>query len=203
MQNDEKNLLRGEYKERRRAIPAGERAERDRRIIERVMGLISYRYAGTVMLYEPKAGEIDTRPLAQAARAAGKRTAYPVTLDGEKGPGPGRMEFRLVDDPARQLRPGRFGLMEPTDDCLRFRPRRGDGTLMILPALAIDRNGWRLGYGRGYYDRYLERFPDVLTLGLTYFEFVAANLPHGRHDRAVDLIVTERGVKAIAQKESR
>lgn len=194
MLKEDKDALREAYRARRRAIEAAERAERDRRITQRVLGLISYRYAGTLLLYYPKDDEIDTRALAKAARAAGKRIAYPVTGDG------GHMIFRVVDDPEGQMRPGRFGLPEPVPSCPAFDASDAGSALMIVPGLAFDTLGYRLGYGKGYYDRYLEQFP-VLSVGLAYREFLTRSLPRGRYDRAVDLIVTERGVKTVAQKE--
>ena len=71
---------------------------------------------------------------------------------------------------------------------------------MIIPALAYDKFGYRLGYGRGFYDRYVNRFQGIKA-GLCYRTFLKnAPLPRGRFDMAVDYVVTEKGVKLVEQK---
>ena len=67
---------------------------------------------------------------------------------------------------------------------------------MAVPGLSFDRGGYRLGYGKGYYDRYLEG-REITTAGLVYADFVAQSLPRGRFDLPVHMIVTEKGVTLI------
>ena len=195
MLRDEKNALRAQYQTRRRQLSPEVKSALDAKIVDRVRSLVSYRYAQTLLLYYPKSGEIDTVPLAKSALLSGKRVAFPVTRED------GRMDFRLVENPERELEPGRFGIPEPLPSCpLLVKSREARSTLIVVPALAYDREGYRLGYGKGYYDRYLEDFP-IASVGLVYSDFIAERLPRGRFDRAVDLLVTEKGVKIIGKKE--
>lgn len=188
MLRDEKNALRDQYKAMRRALPPEEKAAMDRKITDRIRSLVSYRYVDTLLLYYPKSTEIDTLPLAKSALEAGKKVAFPVT--GENG----RMEFRLVENLDSDLAPGKFGIPEPLPSCSLFEKNGRSSALILVPALAFDKEGFRLGYGKGYYDRYLEDFI-VTSVGLVYQDFIADRLPRGRFDQAVDLLVTEKGVK--------
>ncbi len=188
MLRDEKNTLRDQYKAMRRALSPEEKAVMDRKITDRIRSMVSYRYVDTVLLYYPKPTEIDTLPLAKSALSAGKKVAFPVTQEN------GRMEFRLVENLDSDLIDGRFGIPEPAPTCPLFDKRGRSSALILVPALAFDREGYRLGYGKGYYDRYLEDFI-VTSVGLVYHDFIADRLPRGRFDQAVDLLVTEKGVK--------
>ena len=194
MLRDEKNALRDQYKAKRSALSPENKADMDRKILDRVQALVSYRYVDTVLLYYPKPTEIDTLPLAKAALAAGKKVAFPVT--GENG----RMEFRLVENLDSDLIDGRFGIPEPAPSCPLFEKNGRSSALILVPALAFDKEGYRLGYGKGYYDRYLEDFV-VTSVGLVYYDFIADRLPRGRFDRAVDLLVTEKGVKKFTRNQ--
>ena len=106
------------------------------------------------------------------------------------------MDFCFVTGES-DLVAGSFGLMEPKEDCPLFDPRHPcKGVLMAVPGLSFDRGGYRLGYGKGYYDRYLEG-REITTAGLVYADFVAQSLPRGRFDLPVHMIVTEKGVTLI------
>lgn len=190
MLRDEKNALREQYKAMRRALSPQEKSAMDHKITDRIRSLVSYRYADTILFYYPKSTEIDTIPLAKSALSSGKKVAFPVTQEN------GRMEFRLISDPDADFVPGRFGIPEPGPACPLFEKQSSASALILVPALAFDREGYRLGYGKGYYDRYLENFI-VTSVGLVYQDFIADRLPRGRFDRAVDLLVTEKGVKTF------
>ena len=110
------------------------------------------------------------------------------------------MEFRTIADLQTDLAPGKFGIPEPIPACPLFEKNGRSSALILVPALAFDKDGYRLGYGKGYYDRYLEDFV-VTSVGLVYYDFIADRLPRGRFDRAVDLLATEKGVHVIDQKE--
>ncbi|MBQ8287363.1 MAG: 5-formyltetrahydrofolate cyclo-ligase [Clostridia bacterium] len=187
---EHKKQLRADLLARRRSISPDDKARLDGKIVSVFTSLISYRFAEVLLLYYPRPDEIDTRPILAAALAAGKKVAYPRTASD------GRMDFHYIhteDD----LVPGAFGIPEPRESCPRFEPDTcGKGVLMAVPGLSFDHSGYRLGYGKGYYDRYLEN-REIATAGLVYSDFVTHTLPRGRYDLPVHFIVTEKGVTSI------
>ena len=94
--------------------------------------------------------------------------------------------FLSLDD----LKPGTFGVREPDADKSRLYDCTGR-PICIVPGLSFDRWGYRLGYGKGYYDRFLTRYVGW-TVGLCYSECVQYKLPHGRFDKPVDRLITEK-----------
>ena len=159
----------------------------DQKIVSAFTSLVSYRYAEVLLLYYPRSDEIDIRPVITAALAAGKKVALPRCKNSRQ------MDFCFIQSES-DLAPGMFGLMEPKEDCPLFDlTEENKGVLMALPGLAFDHEGYRLGYGRGYYDRYLDG-QKITTAGLVYSDFVVRRLPHGRYDLPVHFIVTEKGV---------
>ncbi len=189
-----KTALRTHYAALRREMDPEMHKFRDKKICRLFLSLITYRCASTLLLYAPVRGEIDITPIALRALADGKRIAYPRC-----GSLPGEMEFHLVTDLA-QLEEGTFHLPEPSETLPRLDPQReGKDAVCVLPALAYDRDGYRLGYGKGYYDRYLTRFPGR-RVGLIYSDFLTEKLPRGRYDLPVDLLITEKGVRVLRDK---
>lgn len=171
--------------------PADQRAAASLAIVERVLALPEWAAAGTVALFKPivRKGEVDTTALHGAALAAGKRVAYPV-IDGDSPLIEDcSMSFRIVDDLGAFSDQGR-GFPEP--------PRDGEPAteldLIVVPALAFDPSGHRLGYGAGLYDRSLPRFPSSKTVGVAFDFQLLMELPRGPHDVPVDLVVTDRRV---------
>ena len=185
-----KKQLRAEYLARRRALSAQEKTILDRKIVSTFTSLSSYRYADTLLLYYPRPDEIDTRPILAAALEAGKQVALPRTREN------GQMDFHFIRSEA-DLTLGALRIPEPFEECPRFDPQiSGKSVLMIVPGLSFDKNGYRLGYGKGYYDRYLEHC-DITTAGLVYSDFLVDKLPRGHFDLPVHYIVTEKGVTSV------
>lgn len=187
---EQKKQLRADYAVRRAALDPVWKAQLDQRIAAAFTSLVSYRYADILLLYYPRPDEIDTRPILTAALAAGKRVALPRCRRE------GQMDFLFIES-EKDLVPGKFAIPEPREDRPRFDPSTpGKGILMAVPGLAFDRRGYRLGYGKGYYDRYLAGL-EITTAGLIYSDFVAKSLPHGHYDLPVHFIVTEKGVTLV------
>ena len=185
-----KNEIRLLFKQKRAEYDDERREILDDAVCRRIISLAGFRYAGALLTYSPIGKEINVHPIAEEARRRGKPVYYPKC--GEKT----FMDFRLVDSDERLL-PGTFGVSEPGDDCPVFDPEdRGAGTVCIVPALSFDRKGYRLGYGGGYYDRYLSRYRGT-KIGVVYEEMLSDDLPRGRYDVCVDLIVTEKRIIAI------
>lgn len=184
----------------RTMMPAEQRAAASRAIVDRVIGLKAWADARSVALFRSivRKAEVDTGALDAAARAAGKRVAYPViegdlAADDRGSPEvpieDASMGFRWVDDLASLASRGR-GFPEPP----REAPPVETLDLVIVPGLAFDPAGYRVGYGAGLYDRALPRFPGATTVGIAFDFQLAMELPRGEHDVPVGVVVTEKRV---------
>ena len=184
-----KNALRAQARAERAAIPEETRALLGKKISRRVCSLICFRQTDLLLLFASHAGEPDLRDAAEEALRRGKRVAYPrVTA-------PGQMVFCLASPDS--LVPGSFGIPEPPADAPQVTPEMlSSSTVMLLPAFLFDPDGYRVGYGGGYYDRFLSSFPGI-TVGVTAGRFLRPSLPRGRFDRPVSILVTEKEVKTI------
>ena len=184
---DEKKELRRQCLEIRQNVP--EKDEKDRRIRHYLSSLVSYRFASLLLFYAPIKGEVDVFPLISAALEKEKKVALPRCEDRF-----GQMTFRLIRD-VGELTPGIFGSPEPSETALRVSDTdlsRPDA-FALIPALAYDREGYRLGYGEGYYDRFLSGFGGT-SAGIFYSDLLFNQLPRGFFDRKVSLLVSDRGV---------
>lgn len=178
-----KDELRREALRKRAALP--DREERDRAIFEAVSALPQYRNAQRLLFYVSVGSEPDTRRLLRAALEEGREVYAPFCP-----PGDGDMRFCRVRA-LSELRPGRFGIPEP-DPALE-REGGWEGALVLTPGAVFDRRGYRLGYGKGYYDRFLAG-KELESVGLCYRELVLPRLPAEEHDRRVRLLATEDGI---------
>lgn len=137
-----------------------------------------------VMIYAAMRSEVATRELMELALAEGKTLVYPRT-DWETW----RIVPALLKDP-NVLRPGRFGVPEPTTTLAPVGPDSID--LALVPGVAFDIYGHRLGYGGGFFDRFLSALPDhAAAWGLAFDVQVMGRLPAEPHDVKVDVVVTE------------
>jgi 5-formyltetrahydrofolate cyclo-ligase len=137
--------------------------------------------------YSPMGDEADPLPLLKALLERGHQTGLPVTPAG-RAP----LVFRRWA-PGEPLVPARFGLSEPPATATTFEP-----TILLVPLLAFDCAGHRLGYGAGYYDRTLEKLRtsrSVLAIGIAYSGQEVDEVRAGPHDQKLDWIVTERGAR--------
>lgn len=158
--------------------------ESDAAAFRTLFSLPEYRAARTVFCYLGVGTEPDTRAVIARALSDGKTVALPRVV------GKGHMEARLISA-LSDLTEGTFGIPEPSQDTETLDPAETD--LAIVPAAAFDREGYRLGRGGGYYDRYLARFGGV-SVGLARERLLRDAVPREAHDRPVDILITECGV---------
>lgn len=180
----DKAQLRRRFQTQRAAQKPAEKKRIDEEICARMLKSDLFQHAGCIFLYVSTPQEIDTRVLLQKAFAAGKTVCVP------RCGAPGEMEARCIvslDD----LQPGAYGIDEPAADTPVVDPMRID--LVIAPALACDRQGFRLGYGGGYYDRFLVR-TGAASAALCAEARLVDMLPHEEFDRRCGWIFTERQV---------
>ena len=187
-----KTGLRGKYRRLREDLSEEEKLRLDSEIQSRLLSLREYSQADTVFTYISKELEVDTLASVQAAWANQKRVAVPRCIPGTRD-----MEFYYIRS-WQDLERASFGVMEPiVQRCERVEDEsRG---FCLVPGFSFDVQGFRLGYGGGYYDRFLSRFGGF-TVGVCYSFCVQWNLPHGYYDRSVDLLVTEKYVRRTSKK---
>lgn len=178
-----KTELRQKYRSLRQSMPPEIKKQKDMAIADQVRRLWQYQRNAVLLIYVSTSIEVDTTEIIRRAIADGKRVAVPRCVPDTRN-----MEFYYIDS-IDELSPGMFGVLEPEINPDRLY-KESDGGLCIVPAFSYDWSGYRLGYGKGYYDRFLSRFEGNMV-GICYSECVQRTLPHGRYDRPVELLVTE------------
>lgn len=152
----------------------------------RFLELPEYQSAGELALYAPIQGEVGTAEVAAAALAAGKKLLYPAVVGDD-------LKFCRVGA-LSELTPGRFGILEPCGP--GCDPAGAD--LLVVPGVAFDMEGRRIGYGKGYYDRALHRLEGSGKLVAFCYDFQLLQEIVGEpHDVTMDLIVTESRVVRV------
>ena len=157
-------------------------------ILEQILGLEAYRRAKLVHTYvSSKENEVDTRALIGACLKQGKCVAVPVVMPGTK-----TLAHALIDG-LDQLVVGPWGLAQPDPAAATWLPAEARIDLVVVPGLAFDRRGHRIGWGGGYYDRFLAQVQTV-KIGLCYDALVLDCIPGEPHDVPVDLVVAETAI---------
>lgn len=150
-------------------------------LVERFLALPELKGAETVMLFCGVGRELDTMPLLERLLAEGKRVAFPVCLPGRQ------MEVRCVTSP-EELVPGAFGIPAPGPGCPVVE--KEEIGLVLVPCLLCDREGYRLGWGGGYYDRWLADYVGP-TVCICPGGRMEEHLPRDEYDIPVGLVLTQ------------
>ncbi len=174
----DKAQLRKEIREKKRAMTEEDICCRSRILCEKFLRSEAYRNAKTIYGYLPYNQEVRTWDALRQAMADGKGVAVPKVYGDE-------MKFIYITD-FSQIATGYCGIPEPIMD----GPVAEDKTaLVLMPGLAFDRDGHRIGYGGGYYDRFLSEEPDHPTLALCYDFQIQDSLPTEEFDIPVDAVI--------------
>jgi len=179
-----KRLMRKRFRAARNAVPAVARRQRSKLVCDRVAALEVVANATSVALFYPivQHGEIDLRELDADLRQAGKQLAYPVLSSDRSS-----MEFRWVAHLATMAERGnRF--QEPDSSA----PVAERIDVIVVPGLAFDARGYRLGYGGGYYDRTLPLHAKACHIGVGFDFQLASDLPVEDQDVPVHLVITDK-----------
>jgi 5-formyltetrahydrofolate cyclo-ligase len=185
-----KARLRRELETRRRAIAAADLASAAVPACAVVVASPWFRTARHVVVYAARSYEVDPHAVEVAACAHDVPTYYPRVEAGA-------LTFRLARRDA--LAAGCFGLLEPAADAEPLDPDARD-VLIVVPGLAFDRRGNRLGTGRGYYDRALPSLRDARRVGMALDAFLVDRVPIDPWDVAMDAVATERGLFVADQR---
>jgi len=178
---EEKAALREAMRAARAAIPAGERARRSAEVERHLLSLGAIRDATTVLMFRSFGSEVETAGILRRLAEAGGTVLLPAIRDGELVAVPYRPGDRLVASG--------FGPLEPVAG-VPVDPVLVDA--VVAPGLAFDRQGYRLGYGGGYFDRFLRRLRDgAARVGIGFSIQLVEAVPHGPGDERLDAVVTE------------
>lgn len=180
-----KKAIRSSLLRRRQGLRCDEVVQKSLKAQERLIAQPVFAQAKTLALYSPIRNEVETDHLLSVALATGKKVCFPC-VSGEN------LNFFQVRTP-RDLTPGCFGICEPSQKVDEIDPALLD--LLLLPGIAFDLRGARLGYGRGYFDRLLaDRCFSALCVGFCYDFQVQKRLPAEDHDQGVALLVTDQKI---------
>lgn len=182
----EKKRFRKEIIKKRKEIPKEEVMRRSEIIKENFINLDGYKKAKIIMAYLPFKNEVDTLPIIYNALENNKKITVPKTYTETK-----KMFPAVIEDLEQDLDYGNYGILEPREDKLKFlEPVELD--LIIVPGVAFDENGYRLGYGGGYYDNFITKLRDDVVLAAVAFEEqVVEEVPLNSWDKKVHFIFTE------------
>jgi 5-formyltetrahydrofolate cyclo-ligase len=177
---DRKNSIRKKSRQMREALGEDVRSIANTAIQQQIENWIVFQHSLVVLAYLPIKAEVDLRPLIE--KYPNKRWALPRILPGRDR----LMQFHPFD--RTRLVRHKFGMEEPDADLPVILP--GEIELALVPGLAFDRMGWRLGYGGGYFDRFLKDFHGI-SLGITFKELLFESLPHDSNDMRMNCVATE------------
>jgi len=181
----EKERLRGRMRSWRRQIDSSWRDLTSATIISLLEALPIFQRAQIIQTYVALRHEVDTHELIRRLLRAGKQVAAPKVERGKE------LQQYFVKD-FSELKPGAFGILEPPADPSRLAPPE-QFDLVLVPGLAFDRAGHRLGAGKGYYDRFLAQIK-APKIALAFAFQIVAQIPLEAHDQRVDVIVTEKEI---------
>lgn len=182
----DRNSMRKEMLAVRDAMPDREQVLKSVMIMDKLWGLPAFKKAATVMFYVNFRSEVKTMDMIRKALAEDKQVAVPLTLVNEK-----ELVPYAVTDIHEDLIAGYCGIPEPVTGKVR-RIEPSAIAAVIVPGSVFDHRGGRLGYGGGYYDRFLEKkAPRALRIGICYEMQVVAEVPMQQHDQYLDWLVTE------------
>lgn len=178
---EEKRRLRKNIKKKILNLPNEYCYQVDEIICNKVINLVEWKKAETVFCYVSTGNEVNTFPILKEALKSSKRLVVPKIISK------GIMEACHIAN-LEELEPGKYGILEPNSNSSSIEPL--EINLCIIPCLACTKEGERLGYGGGYYDRYLKRVSGV-KIALCRSEMLMHNVPTGRYDVIMDRVITE------------
>ena len=172
----------------RDSIPKPKKEQMDAAVAAHLLSWEIYRSSKVFFCFVSFRSEINTLPIIEQSFKLGKEVSVPkVNLST------GEMHAYIIEDLDSSLEPGHYGILEPVAGCRELDYHRLE--LIITPGRAFTLRGERLGYGGGFYDRFMGRHTQAISCALTYNRLILGELPIKEHDLAVDYVITESGVK--------
>ena len=180
---EQKKQARKLFREMRNAIDQEYRDIADRVLFDKVISSDVYRNAKVILAYYPVKNEPDILSIVKHALKENKRVAFPISH-----PEGFVLSFKFILS-LDELVDGEYSIPEPPVSAEEYVCN--STTLCIVPGLAFDRDGKRIGYGKGYYDRFLESFSGT-SMGLCYSDFLVDSLPVEKTDVSIDIVVSDK-----------
>ena len=174
----DKKELRKKYTKVRADVE--DKEGKDRLIRKNLRELDIYKKAKSVFVFISYKSEVDTRGIIEDILADGKKLLVPLVKGSEMI----AVEVKGIDD----LEPNKMGILEP-----KYGDEVTDVDLTITPGLAFDKNGFRLGYGGGYYDKFFAKV-DTIRMGIGYSDQYVESIVHEDYDKALEYLLTEEGL---------
>ena len=178
----DKKRLRKELVEKRKNIPKNKKAIYDKEISRKIIESNYFKKAEQVLVFASVGDEFNTDFIIENCRMENKSVFYPLCIDNQ-----GEMKFFRVDSP-EDLQIGMYNIPEPKSHCNEYCQKGND--LVIVPCLSVDKKCYRIGYGKGYYDRFLKEFFGV-SICPCYYELTSDKLPTNDFDVKINVIVTQ------------
>ena len=175
--------IRNVCKKYRNNLSAEKKQQFDLILQEKFLQTEEYKNAKVLLAFVSKDIEINTELIIKQALSDGKTLALPKCKEENL------MDFYIVDD-LSQLMEGYYGLLEPNPEKCKMLSET-ENAVCLVPGLAFDREGYRIGFGKGYYDRFLLDYKGI-TVGMCYTKCVEEALPKGYYDRPIDILITEK-----------
>lgn len=182
-----KENLRSQYKSTRINMLEEDKNNNDKSIFNKIISSKMYQENDTVLTFVSTKIEVDTLNLINYSLKIGKKVAVPKCVDGTRN-----MDFYLIKS-LDDLEVATFFVLEPIiSKCEKLE--NFSNSICIIPGLAFDIKGYRLGYGKGYYDRFLSNYNGI-NIGICYCSCTLSSLINGRYDKKVDYLITEKYIK--------
>src|SRR6056297_1690295 len=192
-ENNNKEILRKKWMKKRKKVAKKEEDIKSKIISKKILSLKEIKESKNIMIYVSYRSEVSTNKLIISLLNKNKRIFAPYCIKDEK-----RMEVVEIENPDQDLEKGAYGIKEPAK---RIRNNKIDPKnldIVVVPAVAFSKSGYRVGYGGGYYDRFLERLANkTISIGINYEEMLFDKVPKEDHDLAVDMVVTDKRLLRI------
>lgn len=185
-----KALLRREISEKREALSTENIEEKSERIANNVLKSGAYINSDLVRIYAPYKSEVITWKIMEDALKNGKKVAFPKCkmIDGEPS-----LEFYAITD-KNQLSCGYSGILEPDTDNAQLEQVTEDNGICIVPGVVFDKEGYRIGYGKGFYDRFIAAFEHITYIGVAFDIQVVDKISAEQFDAQIDKLITEDNI---------
>lgn len=197
--NEEKEKIRETIRAKRNALAAEDAEKLSNAVALQLLKLSRYNDAKTILFYAAKGNEVRTKSLIIKALRTGKKVLLPITNMAKE-----EIDFAEIRNLATDLKAGPFGIAEPKNKPTGEKEKID---IIIVPGLAFARDGHRVGYGLGFYDKLLPKLremnPNIKKIGLAYNFQVLDNVPRNENDQRVDVVVTESSVIVSSEARTR
>lgn len=182
---EQKKILRRKIRERALSLDPAYCRSADQAIYDQLLSLPEYQNASRIFCFVSRPEEADTHAIILHALTEHKTIAVP------RCEGDGIMHAYVIRDFYRDLQPGKYGIPEPGGGCTRMVP--ADFDLLLVPCCSCTHDGQRLGFGGGYYDRYLPK-TSAVTISLCREKLISPEIPAEPFDQNMDIVLTEAGI---------